>query len=115
VVAQDGSTEFGVTRSIWLMLELSNVLVSNTPSGQACLVSCNISAEIVTRTTLRQDTTVDKVVCILHVGPRTTLLSRPLGSGSIARPACIHGQAQVIGWPTTAGTGWGIRPEMCAS
>lgn len=51
VVAQDGSTEFGVTWSIWLMLELSNVLVSDTPYRQACLASCDLSAEIVTRTT----------------------------------------------------------------
>jgi hypothetical protein len=68
VVAQDGSTEFGATRSIWLMLELSNVLISDTSSRQACLVSCIPSAEIVTRVTLGQDTTGDKVVRI-HKDP----------------------------------------------
>jgi hypothetical protein len=62
VVAQDGNTEFGVTRSIWLMLDLSNVLVSDTPPRQVCLVSCILSAEIITKTTLGQDTTVDNVV-----------------------------------------------------
>lgn len=68
MVAQDGSTEFSVTRSIWLMLELSNVLVSDTPSRQTCLVSCILSAEIVTKTTLGQDTIVDNVVRI-HKDP----------------------------------------------
>lgn len=61
MVAQDGGTESGVTRSIWLMLELSNVLVSDTPPRQAYLVSGILSAEIVTKTTLGQDTSLTKL------------------------------------------------------
>lgn len=111
VVAQDGGTESGVTRSIWLMLELSNVLVSDTPPRQAYLVSCILST--VTKTTLGQDTSLTKLSAYAKTQDYLTFQTIEL---RIDRTARLHPRTGSSHRPAhSGGHSWGIRPEMCAS